>query len=111
MQPDAHEALWLDPGERLTMAQLAESCGSTEAYLHELIDYGVLLPANLGELQAAFSVDCLFRVRKASRLRDDLELDIHALALAIRLLDRIESLEAELAALRRLASRRFQERA
>ena len=81
MQPDAHEALWLDPGERLTMAQLAESCGSTEAYLHELIDYGVLLPANPGELQAAFSVDCLFRVRKASRLRDDLELDIHALAL------------------------------
>ena len=35
----------------------------------------------------------------------------YALALAIRLLDRIESLEAELAALRLQASRRFQERA
>ena len=111
MQPDAHEALWLDPGERLTMKQLAESCGLTETYLHELIDYGVLMPANPGELQAAFSVDCVFRVRKATRLREDLELDIHALALAIRLLDRIESLEAELAALRAQAPPRFRERA
>lgn len=111
MQPDAHEALWLDPGERLTLAQLAQTCGLTEAHLHELIDYGVLLPANPGELQAAFSVDCVFRVRKANRLREDLELDIHALALAIRLLDRIESLEAELAALRAQAPLRFRERA
>ena len=105
MQGDTHDALWLDPQwndqwQFLTIAELAASCGLSEAELRELISYGVLVPANPGEPQSPFSVECVFRVRKASRLRDDLELDTHALALAIRLLDRIESLEAELSALR-----------
>lgn len=65
------------------------------------------MPANPGAPQSTFSIDCGFKVRKASRLRDDLELDTHALALAIRPLDRIESLEAELAALPARASWRL----
>ena len=100
MQGDTHDALWLDQFARLTLGELAASCGLTEAELRELVEYGVLLPANPGESQSTFSVECVFRVRKASRLRDDLELDTHALALAIRLLDRIDSLEAELSTLR-----------
>lgn len=112
MQGEPHDALWLDPQwndqwQLLTIAELAASCGLSEAELHELVSYGVLVPANPGEPQSTFSVECVFRVRKASRLRDDLELDTHALALAIRLLDRIESLEAELAALRARATYRL----
>jgi len=105
MQGDTHDALWQDPQwndqwQRLTLGELAASCGLTEAELRELVDYGVLMPANPGEQTWTFSLDCVFTGRKASRLRDDLELDTHALALAIRLLDRIDSLEAELSALR-----------
>jgi chaperone modulatory protein CbpM len=112
MQGDADDVLWLDPlwleqGQRLTLGELAASCGLSEAELHELVDYGVLMPANLGEPAWSFSIDCVFRVRKASRLRDDLELDTHALGLAIRLLDRIDTLEAELAALRARAAYRL----
>ena len=107
MQGDTHDALWLDQWQFLTITELAASCGLSEDELHELVDYGVLAPANPGEPQSTFSVECVFRVRKASRLRDDLELDTHALALAIRLLDRIESLEAELATLRARAAYRL----
>lgn len=39
-------------------------------------------------------------MRKATRVRHDLELDTHAMALAIMLLDRIDALEAQVAALR-----------
>jgi chaperone modulatory protein CbpM len=106
MQGEPHDALWLDQIARLTLGELAASCGLSEAELRELVDYGVLLPANPGEQQSTFSIECVFRVRKASRLRDDLELDTHALALALRLLDRIESLEAELAVLRARATYR-----
>ena len=42
----------------------------------------------------------MVRVRKAGRLRDELELDTHAMALAIMLLDRIDDLETQMTVMR-----------
>ena len=100
MRSESHEAIWLDQWQRLSISELALYSGMSEADLHELVDYGVLTPSNPQELLWAFSADCVVRVRKAGRLRDELELDTHAMALAIMLLDRIDDLEAQMSALR-----------
>ena len=107
MQADSHDALWLDQWQRVSIGDLARCSGLTEAELHDLVDYGALTPTNPQELHWAFSADCVFRVRKASRLRADLELDTHAMALAIMLLDRIDALEAQLSELRAQLPHRF----
>lgn len=99
MQADSHDAILLDQWQRLSISELALFSGMSETDLHELVDYGVLTPSNPQELQWAFSADCVVRVRKANRLRDDLELDTHAMALAIMLLDRIDDLEAQMRAM------------
>ena len=100
MQPESHEVIWLEQWQRLSISELALYSGMSEIDLHELVDYGVLTPSNPLELQWAFSADCVVRVRKAGRLRDELELDTHAMALAIMLLDRIDELETQMTAMR-----------
>ena len=107
MPVELHDTFWLDESQRLSIDELAIFSGLSEAELRELVDYGALRPANPQELHLVFSADCVFRVRKASRLRDDLELDTHAMALAIMLLDRIDKLEAQVAALRSQVPYRF----
>lgn len=100
MQTKPEDALWLDAQQSVSLAVLAELSGLPEAELHELVEYGALVPANALPGQWTFSVDCLVTVRKATRLRRELELDTDALALALTLLEQIKGLEADLRALR-----------
>lgn len=94
---DPRDAVWLDRWQRLSISELAIFSGLPEPELRELAEYGVLAPRNFRAPPWAFSADCVASIRKAARLRDDLELDSHAMALAIMLFDRIEELEARLA--------------
>ena len=76
MTIEREEALWLYAERRVSMDELAEISGLPGEVLKELVDYGAL--------------------RAAARLRQDLELETPALALAISFLERIQSLESEL---------------
>lgn len=96
MQFNYSDGAWLRHWQRLSLGELAALSGLTAVELHELVDYGVLTPANPQEPQWAFSTDCVLTMRRARRLRDDLGLDTHAMALAFMLLDRIEALEARI---------------
>jgi chaperone modulatory protein CbpM len=98
MHYDFRAATWLDHWQRLSIGELAIFSGLAEAQLHELVDYGVLKPTDPQAARWAFSADCVTRVKQARRMRDDLELDTHGMALAIMLLDRIDELETRLAA-------------
>jgi chaperone modulatory protein CbpM len=92
---DVEEADWLHAEAQVTMVELVRSSGMPEEVLRELVEYGALEPA-AGGAQWCFSADCVVRVRKAARLRNDLELETPALALALAFLDRIQELEAQL---------------
>ena len=94
MQFNYFDDVWLRHWQRLSLGELAAVSGLSTLELHELVDYGVLAPANPQESQWLFSTDCMQTVRRVCRLRDDLGLDTHAMALAFMLLDRIEALEA-----------------
>jgi chaperone modulatory protein CbpM len=95
MTVEREEALWLYAEGRVTLAELAQFSGLPDEVLEELVDYGALRPQPPGEGRA-FSGDCVKRLRAAARLRNDLELDTPALALALSFLERIQSLENEL---------------
>jgi chaperone modulatory protein CbpM len=92
--------LWLHRSQPVSIGDLVALSGFSEIEVHELVEYGALAPLNAQEIPWMFSANSLVTVRKASRLRDDLELDEHALALALVLLEQIQILEAELSQLR-----------
>ncbi len=100
MQSESLDVLWLDRFQLVSVEDLVGLSGLSEAHIHELVELGALTPLDPSRIPWSFSADCVVTVRKASRLRDDLELDAHALALALTLLEQIQTLEAELSSLR-----------
>lgn len=100
MQTENYDVLWLDRVQRISLAELTALSGVSTIDVHELVELGALAPINHNDLPWAFHADCVVTLRKANRLREDLELDAHAVALALTLLEQIRRLEAELAQLR-----------
>jgi chaperone modulatory protein CbpM len=113
MKVELAEAQWLCEQAEISVEQLAELTGLSPALLHELVDYGALVPvgapAPVAEPAAGpaaaprdpsarwnFAADCVVAVRTARRLRDDFDLDANALAVALMLIERIHALEAQL---------------
>lgn len=96
IQVEISEAVWLDEGRQLSLEELAELSGLSQAELRVLMDYEALAPAEAAAGEQRFAAECLAIARTASRLRNDFELDADALALVMSLLARIRRLEAEL---------------
>ena len=86
MATEREDAVWLHAHGSVTIVELAECSGLTEAEVRELVDAGVLAPSG----------DCVARLRSARRIQRDLELEPHALALLVSFLERIDALEAEI---------------
>ena len=100
MTRDIGEAMRLDAQQALTLRELVELSGLAESMLRELVDYGALEPLEWSASTMTFGAHCVVIARTARRLSHDLELDAHAVAVMLRLVERIEALEAEVRALR-----------
>ena len=57
----------------LSLTQLALHCGIEEADLLDLVDHGVLRPAEADKQPWRFSADCIANLRRARRLRFGVE--------------------------------------
>lgn len=90
------QAVWLHARHTFSSEELRELSGLSEAELSELVDCGVLAPADPGARPWRFGADRLVVARSARRLRRDFDLDANAIALALTLLERVHALEAEL---------------
>ena len=98
---ESTSALLLDETGTVSIAQLVEQSGLSEAELQVLVDCGALTPRDLRASTWVFSSRCIVTARTARRLRDDFALDdAHAVALMLRLRERIDALEHELRQLR-----------
>jgi len=98
---ESTSALMLDETGSLSIAQLVEQSGLTEADLQVLVECGALLPRDTSASQWTFSSRCVVTARTARRLRDDFALDdVHALAVVLRFHERVVALEQELRRLR-----------
>ena len=91
---------FLDEDLKLALDELAARSGLATQEIASLVECGVFEP--LGERSHwTFSMRAVTVARRAARLQHELELeDPHAVAVALTLLDRIDSLESELRELR-----------
>ncbi len=99
MRVELGELTWLDEHRELTLAELSELSGLSEAELRELEDCGAIAPADPTAVTQTFGAQCIVIARTAFRLRHDFELDERGLAVALALIDRVRELEAELRSL------------
>jgi chaperone modulatory protein CbpM len=100
---ESASALLLDETGAVSITQLVEQSGLSEQELQMLVDCGALTPRDLAAPAWMFSSRCIVTARTARRLRDDFALDdAHAVAILLRLRERIDALEQELRQLRSL---------
>ncbi|AMP14560.1 chaperone modulator CbpM [Collimonas pratensis] len=92
------EAVWLNDTDACTLEELAEYSGLSHAELAELVALGAIEPDRGQASGYVFRSQTIVVARTARRLRDDFELDTQGLAVALNLLQRIQALEARLAA-------------
>lgn len=93
------EAVWLNDADLCSLEELAEFSGLKRDELEDLVATGIIEPDDSDAPEVVFRSQTIVVARTARRLRDDFELDTHGLAVALNLLQRIHSLEAQLAAM------------
>lgn len=96
MESRVLDAVWVNGSGSCTLVHLAEVSGLDRAELQMLIDSGALRPLEEAGDMLSFALDAMQAARTARRLRDDFDLNPGGLALAMRLLERVDALEREL---------------
>jgi chaperone modulatory protein CbpM len=94
------DAVRFDTVTEVTWTQLVNASGLSEAELTELVQYGALVPRDPSAAPLTFESRWLMVARTASRLRRDIDHDVHGVSVVLSFVERIESLEAELRRLR-----------
>ncbi len=81
MNPMPTEWTWLDARATITLAELTQVSGLSLGELNELMDYGALVSLTPDQPERVFSAHRVTRLRKASQLRRDFDLDLFAVAI------------------------------
>ena len=89
-------AVWLDETAVCSIEHLVEVSGLSLDDIEHLVEDGLMEPADAAAPARSFHMVHVVTARQARRLKDDFELDRNALALALTLLRRIDSLEQAL---------------
>lgn len=89
-------AVWLNDTAVCSIEHLVEVSGLSPDDVRNLVEDGVMAPADASNPGGGFHSMHVLTVRQARRLRDDFELDRNGPALTLTLLRRIDSLEQAL---------------
>jgi chaperone modulatory protein CbpM len=84
----------------LTLEDLCRACGAPTAFLLELIEEGVIAPAGASTGEWRFTGLHLRHARVAVRLQRDLGVNAAGAALALQLMDELDTLRTQLEAFR-----------
>jgi chaperone modulatory protein CbpM len=94
------EVMWLDEHRVVSLEELVDLSGLSRSELLELVQVGVIAVREERGTRYTFSAHTISVARTACRLRDELELDMAGLGVALRLLERVRNLESEISQLR-----------
>ena len=83
----------LDESLTLSLSELCEYCGVEESVVIEMVREGIAEPIDEASDRWHFSGRSVARIRVAHRLSRDLEVNLAGAALALELLDEIETLK------------------
>lgn len=86
--------------ETLTLDSLAEITEMPLELLRLFADHGLIEPVVCDKTELRFEATCVTRLRVIGRLRRDLGINLPGIAAVLDLLDRVQSLQRELDALR-----------
>ena len=86
----------LDERAELSLIELSWACSSSADWVIELVDEGVLEPVGQEQAQWRFSGTNLLKARAAMRLQNDLKINLAGVALALDLMEEIETLRTRL---------------
>ena len=91
----------IDETSELSLQELCRACSSSAEWIIALVDEGILEPVgyaqtHLQQTKWRFRADSLQKARKAMRLQHDLGINLAGIALALELLDEIDTLNARL---------------
>jgi uncharacterized small protein (DUF1192 family) len=90
-------AVFVDRTVTLSESDVVERTGVTAIELHALADAGAVSLVSTAEGTTRYTIECLTVARTACRLREELALeDTHALAVVLRLTQRIGALQDEI---------------
>lgn len=84
----------------LTVKELSRLCAVDERHIVEFVEEGVLSVIEIGTAEWHFTGAALRRARLALRLERDLELNLAGVALALELMEELQTLRRELQARR-----------
>jgi len=100
MNTSAAQWVWLNEHDVCSATNLVEVSGLSNEEFDELVAVGVIAPVDNTVQIRSFYLRNIATVKTARRLRDDFELDLHGIALAMTLVRRIDELHEELLAAR-----------
>ena len=90
------EGIVVEEELHLSITEICQACSIRQEYVHEWVAEGVLEPQGSSVSEWRFSGHSLRRAKIASRLVRDLELNTPGVALALDLLEEIETLRKQL---------------
>lgn len=101
MNDEILDGLLLDEQTELSLDDLCKACSVSEEWIIELVEEGALEPVNIEvtgyqQTQWQFTNRCIQRTHTAMRLQRDLNINLAGVALALDLLEKIDSLETRL---------------
>ncbi|PTQ94724.1 MerR family transcriptional regulator [Nitrosomonas nitrosa] len=93
------DAVIVEEGVELTLDELSRACAVNAEWIVTLVDEGILEPLDIAANPWRFNGICLRRVRIIQHLQQDLEVNLAGAALALQLLEEIDSLQLRITAL------------
>lgn len=96
MTPKTLSGILLDEQAELSLQELCHACSSSTEWVIELVDEGVLEPIGHEQAHWRFSGPSLPKARAAMRLQHDLDINLAGVALALDLMEEIDTLRERL---------------
>jgi MerR family transcriptional regulator, heat shock protein HspR len=99
----SEEITWSTEYCLLTLEQLSDSAELDPALVEKFIQHGLVEPAADQAPRVLFPISCVERLRRITRLRRDLRVNLAGVAVILEMRQHIEELQKELERLRRSA--------